>query len=196
MNELLEKDQIINIIPHDLQESNKGKIVDIKNNGFQVELFHEPKGLELKNMVEFYSQTKNGMLFFKSGVASIDKNLITITMPKKHRFLQRRTFTRVKFAKELNFVNNAIAYPVKSIDISAGGMRIVTKENLNIDFEYEFDLPLLKGNVFKSVFVPIRIAKNDNGTYTLSGRFKNLTNTDKMALIQFCLRKDLENKNK
>lgn len=196
MNELLEKGQIMNIIPPDMDEANKGKIIDIKKNGFQVELFHEPKGIVFKNMVEFYSQTKNGMLFFKSGIADINGKIITITMPKKHRFLQKRAFTRIKFVKDLEFKLNDKSFKVTSLDVSAGGMKIKTSESLDLNSSYEFDLPLLKNQTFKSVFVPIRIEKNDNKTFTLSGRFENITNIDKMALIQFCMRKNLENKNK
>jgi c-di-GMP-binding flagellar brake protein YcgR len=196
MNELLEKEQIFNIIPKNLDESNKGKIINIGQNGFQLELFHNPKGLVLKHMVEFYSQTKNGMLFFKSGIAKIDGKIITVTMPRKHRFLQKRAFTRIKFVKDLVFKSEGNSFAVKSLDLSAGGMKIQTNEYLNINSYYEFNLPLLKGHTFKSSFVPIRIEKNDNDTYTLSGRFQNMSNIDKMALIQFCMRKSLENKNK
>lgn len=196
MNELLEKGQIMNIIPSELDEANKGKIIDIKKNGFQVELFHEPKGIAFKNMVEFYSPTKNGVLFFKSGIAEINGKIITVTMPRKHRFLQKRAYTRIKFVKDLIFKLNNKSIKIKSLDLSAGGMKIQTAECLDLNSKYELDLPLLKGQVFKSIFTPIRIEKNDNETYTLSGRFENITNIDKMALIQFCMRKNLENKNK
>ena len=38
--------------------------------------------------------------------------------------------------------------------------------------------------------------KGDNGLYTISGRFTNLSNVDKMTLIQYCMKKDMENMNK
>ena len=42
----------------------------------------------------------------------------------------------------------------------------------------------------------IRVEKGDNGLYTISGRFTHLNNIDKMTLVQFCMKKDMESMNK
>ena len=42
----------------------------------------------------------------------------------------------------------------------------------------------------------IRVEKGDNGLYTISGRFTQLSNVDKMTLIQYCMQKEMENQNK
>ena len=36
----------------------------------------------------------------------------------------------------------------------------------------------------------------DNGLYTISGKFSGLSNIDKMILVQFCMKKNMENLNK
>ena len=45
-------------------------------------------------------------------------------------------------------------------------------------------------------FSPIRIEKNENGGYTISGRFDFHNSIDKMTLIQFCTKRSIEIKNK
>jgi len=66
MNELLEKGQEIRIVPQDFRNSNKAKVIDVQDTNFSLEVFHSPDGILLKKMNEFYSPTKNGMLYFVS----------------------------------------------------------------------------------------------------------------------------------
>lgn len=196
MNELLEQNQVLSIVPKDFRNSNKGKVVEIQDQKFLLEIFHEPEGIVLKNVMEFYSQTKNGMLYFTSAVSEMNGNMLTVLMPRKHRFLQRRAFTRIKFFQDLNFELNKKTYKIKSLDLSAGGMKLKTTEHLDIDADYDLCINL-PGELFITCkYQPLKIEKNEDGSYTLSGRFENLSNTDKMKLIQFCMRKNTENVNR
>jgi c-di-GMP-binding flagellar brake protein YcgR len=196
MSELLEKDQVISIVPQDFRNSNKGKVLDILDKKFLLEVFHDTKGILINNVMEFYSPTKNGMLFFASSVLKIDGNILTVLIPKKHRFLQRRAFTRINFRKDIDCKLDGKAYKVKSLDLSAGGIKFETKEHLDIDSEYDLGIRLLSEQSVKCKLQSIRVEKNDEGTYTLSGRFKNLSNIDRMTLIQFCMRRNIEKMNK
>lgn len=196
MNELLEKGQVLSIIPQNFKVSNKGKIVDTSDRSFSLEVFHEPKGIEQKKLMEFYSQTKNGMLYFTSSVTEINGNILKILMPIKHRFLQRREFTRIKFTQDMSLELNGKIYDITSVNLSAGGMKLKTDNTLNIDLDYDLLIKLLDENYVKCKFQPIKIEKNEDDSYTLSGRFKNLENADKMKLIQFCMRKNIENANR
>lgn len=196
MSELLEKDQVISLVPQDFKYSNKGRVTGIQDRTFTMELFHEPDGIEIKKLMEFYSQTKNGMLYFSSSAMEINGNLLTLAIPRKHRFLQRRSFTRIKFIYDMDLIANGKTYEIKSRDVSASGMKMVTNEHLDIDSDYDISINLLDEHYVKCKFEPIKIEKNDDETYTISGRFKDLSNTDKMKLIQFCIRKNVENMNK
>lgn len=193
MAELLEKEQVISIVPKNFKNSNKCRVLDIQEKNFVAEVFHSPDGVIPKNILEFYSQTKNGMLYFSSYVTEIEGNLLTIAMPLKHRLLQRRTFSRVKFNKEVILNPGDKDYSAEAIDLSAGGVKIKTKESLNIDAEYNLCFELIKGQNIECKYQIIKIEKNEEGVYTLSGRFKNLDNADKMILIQFCMKKNIEN---
>jgi len=82
------------------------------------------------------------------------------------------------------------------LDLSAGGIKFATNESLDIDSQYDLCLKVLNGPSVSCKFEPIRIIKNDDATYTISGRFQKLSNVDKMSLVQFCMRKNIENENR
>lgn len=129
-------------------------------------------------------------------MVKIEGNTLTIANPVKHRFLQRRQFTRIKFLQEVEIKAEDKLYNVTIIDLSAGGMKSNSAENVNIEFEYNICIQLSDDQSVHCKFQPIRIEKDDDGLYTLSGRFKNLSNVDKMTLVQFCMKKKIENTNK
>lgn len=191
MNELLEKEQILSVVPRDLQYSNKGKVVEIKSQYFILELVSKPDGIIPKQIIEFYSHTKNGTLFFSTSVLKIEENKIVILMPRTHRFLQRRAFTRIQLEKDLVFKTDDKIFEVKTKDLSAGGMKIESSVALDINESYSSNLELMS-NVLDVAFEPIRIEKSGENSFTVSGRFKNLSNLDKMTLSQFCMRRNLE----
>ena len=196
MKELVKKDQPINIIPKNFKCANKGTVSAVEDKGFSINLKYSPDGISKNAICEFYSQTQNGVLYFESSVNEIENNTIFIANPIKHRFLQRRKFTRIKFIQDLELNKGDINHKVSTLDISAGGMKFTTKSSINLDNEYKVIISLSSDQEIKCKFVPIRIEKNDEGFFTVSGRFKNLTNIDKMTLVQFCMKKNMENVNK
>lgn len=192
MNELLEKGQIFRIIPQNFKNSNLGEIIEIREQNFTLELKQKAEGILPNKIMEFYSQTKNGMLYFTGNATEINGNNICVSIPSKHRFLQRRAFTRVKFSQNIKCSANQKEYSFKILDISAGGMKAKSKDNPGLDSNLFFEIPISQKATVKCEYEPIRIEKNDDGTYTLSGRFLNLNNFDKMLLIQFCMKKKIE----
>lgn len=196
MSELLEKEQVLSIVPQNFRNSNKGKIIDIQDKSFSLEVVHKPEGIVVQNLMEFYSSTKNGMLYFTSSAIEINDNILTVLIPRKHRFLQRRAFTRIKFVQDIELKSTDKVYNAESIDLSSGGMKLISSDKLEIDAEYDLCINLSNTICIQCKYQPIKIEKNETDTYTLSGRFKNLENTDKMKIIQFCMRKNIEKANK
>lgn len=196
MEELLKKEQIVSVVPQDFRNALKAKVVNVGEKTFDLEASREPKGFLVNNLIEFYSQTAHGVLYFQSDIIQIEGNKLKILNPIKHRFLQRRQFTRINFVRELMIEGQNKNYDIKTIDISAGGMRIKSRENINLDEAYKINIALSDEQVINCFFEPIRIEKQDVEAYTLSGRFKNLSNVDKMSLIQFCMKKKIETLNK
>lgn len=195
MNELLEKGQTISIVPQDFRNSNKGEVVQVMDKFFSIEVQHAPEGIVPKKIMEFYSSTKNGTLYFSATIIKVDGDIVIVSIPRKHRFLQRRTFTRVKFIQDVELKLDAKTYKATSLDLSAGGVKLKSEQNLSLDSEYDIYLDLINNSV-RCKYLPIKIEKSEDGVYTLAGRFKNLNRADKMKIVQFCIRKDIENKNR
>ena len=196
MRELIKEEQLVTIVPQDFKNSNKGKVLNVSTEGFKMELKYEPKGLIQNHICDFYSLTDNGYLYFESYVQNLENNIVTIANPVKHRFLQRRKFTRIKFVENLELIFEDIKHKVRTLDLSAGGMKLTTEENIDIEKEYKVTINLGNEQEVKCKYQLIRVEKGDNGLYTISGKFSQLSNIDRMTLVQYCMKKDMENMNK
>ena len=196
MRELIEKDKEITIVPADFKFANKGKIIDVEQRYFTVELKYEPDGIMRHNYCEFYTQTKHGTLYFDSFPETIDGKIIKIANPAKHKFLQRRQYRRIKYVHELDLFLEDKNYKITTLDISAGGMKFRTSEIINIDKIYSIQIPLSEKQTINCLFSPIRIEKNEDSSYTISGRYSYSSNADKMTLTQYCAKRSIEIKNK
>ena len=196
MRELIKNDQLVTIVPQDFKNSNKGKVLDVDMDGFRMELKYKPDGMIVNHICDFYSLTDNGYLYFESYIKNIENNVLTIANPVKHRFLQRRKFTRIKFLEDLELIYEDKIHKVRTLDLSAGGMKLKSENSIDIEKEYKVTLKLSDEQEINCKYQLIRVEKGDNGLYTISGRFLNLSNIDKMTLIQFCMKKDMENLNK
>lgn len=196
MRELIEKDKKITVVPADFKCANKGTIVEVEPKYFTIELEYEPTGMMRHNYCEFYTQTSHGTLYFNSYPETIEGKRVKIANPAKHRFLQRRQYTRIKFMHDLDLTFDGGSHKITTLDISAGGMKFRTNENVNIEKEYKITLPLSEKQFIECIFTPIRIEKNENGGYTLSGRFDYHNGIDKMTLTQYCTKRSIEIRNK
>ena len=91
---------------------------------------------------------------------------------------------------------DGMSHKITTLDISAGGMKCRTNENINIEGKYSIILPLSEEQSVECFFLPIRIEKNENGGYTISGRFEYNDSKDRMTLIQYCAKRSIEIRNK
>jgi c-di-GMP-binding flagellar brake protein YcgR len=197
MNELLSVNQEFSVVPKDFKNSNKGRISMILDKSFSIEVINAPEGLEAKSVMEFYSQTKHGTLYFTSPVVKVEGNTVVVLKPRKHRFLQRRAFSRVKFIQELELACGNKTYKSETVDLSAGGLKLRTHESVDLDSSFDIALKLPGGEIINTQYLPIKIEKSEEGIYTLAGRFNKLSEKDRMKIIQFCMRKNVEyNRNK
>ena len=193
MRELIKEKQLVTIVPQDFKKTNKGRVLEVSMDGFRMELKYKPEGLMINHICDFYSFTDNGYLYFESYIQNLENNVITIANPVKHRFLQRRKFTRIKFIEDLELKCDDKIHKIRTLDLSAGGMKIRTADNIDIEKTYDVSIKLSEEQSIKCKYQLIRVEKGDSGLYTISGRFVNLSNIDKMTLVQFCMKKDMEN---
>lgn len=196
MRELVVENQEILMIPQDFKFANKGKVTAVNAGDFTLELEYEPDNIMENTYCEFYTQTSHGKLYFDSYAKKIDGKTLTIASPAKHKFLQRRQYTRIKFIRNLELHLDGKSFKISTLDISAGGMKLKAEENINIEGSYNVSIPISDEKSIDCIFQPIRIEKRAEGGYTLSGQFDYKSGYDKMILTQFCAKRSVEIKNK
>ena len=197
MRELIEKDQRVTMIPTDYKCANKGTVIEVDNDGFKLKLDYPAEGILKNTYCEFYTNGKHGTLHFESYPKEIsDDNTVYIANPAKHKFLQRRHFTRIKYINNLQISDDKNTYNILTLDISAGGMKFKTKDNIDIEGKYKVSLQLTQNNSIECFYSPIRIERNDDGFFYHSGRFEFNSNIDRMTLIQYCTKRSIEINNK
>ena len=196
MRELVVENQEILMIPQNFKFANRGKVTEVRAGDFTLELDYEPEGVLENTYCEFYTQTSHGKLYFDSYAKEINGKTLVIASPAKHKFLQRRQYTRIKYMNELDLVLDGNTYKISTLDISAGGMKLITASNINIEGTFDVSLPLTDNVTLACKFQPIRIEKRNEGGFTVSGQFVYNSSHDKMILTQYCAKRSVEIKNK
>ena len=196
MRELVVENQEILMIPQNFKFANKGKVTEVRAGDFTLELDYEPEGVLENTYCEFYTQTTHGKLYFDSYAKEINGKTLIIASPAKHKFLQRRQYTRIKYMNELELLLEGNSYKISTLDISAGGMKLRTDANINIEGTFDVSLPLSDNLTIVCKFQPIRIEKRNEGGFTVSGQFVYNSSHDKMILTQYCAKRSVEIKNK
>lgn len=196
MRELVVEGQRVLIIPPNYKFANTGTVKSVSAGDFTLELDYEPQNIMLNTFCEFYTQTKHGKLYFDSFAKKIEGKTLTIASPAKHKFLQRRQYTRIKYVHNLEMEYNGNSYKIATVDISAGGMKLKTNDKIDIDGNYSISVPLSDTKSLDCIFQPIRIEKQENGGYNISGQFDYNSSYDKMLLTQYCAKRNVELKNK
>ena len=196
MRELVVENQEILMIPQNFKFANRGKVTEVRAGDFTLELDYEPQGVLENTYCEFYTQTSHGKLYFDSYAKEINGKTLIIASPAKHKFLQRRQYTRIKYMNELELFLDGNSYKISTLDISAGGMKLKTDSNINIEGTFDVSLPLSDNLTLACKFQPIRIEKRNEGGFTISGQFVYNSSHDKMILTQYCAKRSVEIKNK
>jgi len=196
MRELVVENQEILMIPQNYKFANRGIVKSVSAGDFTLELEYEPDGILENTYCEFYTKTNHGKLYFDSYAKEINGKTLVIASPAKHKFLQRRQFTRIKYLTDMEITSEGKSYKISTLDISAGGMKLKTLENLNIEASYSVDLPLTDEVSIACEFQPIRIEKASQGGYTVSGQFVFKTSYDRMFVTQYCAKRSVEIDNK
>jgi len=195
MRELVVENQEVLIIPQDFKQANRGVVTSVSAGDFTMELEEEPTKIMVNTFCEFYTQTPRGKLYFDSYAKEINGKTLVIASPAKHKFLQRRQYTRIKFVQDFEINCGGKSFKITTLDLSAGGMKFKTSDNIDINAVYDVLLPISDEYTVSCTFEPIRIEKS-SGEYVVSGQFAYKTTHDKMMIVQFCAKRSVEIRNK
>ncbi len=195
MENILKKDKDLLVLSSTVTNATRCYVTEIDENNFEVETYTEENYFEGEE-VTFFTTAGSGVIYFTSQLNSVSGKSLNVKIPETHTVIQRREYTRV--AVDINILlkdgNRSIRSTIK--DISAGGMRIVTNEKLESRKGYRADIHLEKNLFVSCIFKPIRIDLKTDKTYNVSGRFTLIKNIDRVALVQYCFKKEKESENR
>lgn len=193
LNQIFENKEF-NIISRSIENASKCTVVEICEDCFKVKLNKRNAKYETDESVELFTMTQNGQLYFETIVKTVEDDVVSVWFPITYKYLQRREFSRITSDEEIILNKDNKKIPAKIVDISAGGLKLSTSEQLELQSEYTIELKI-ENKIIKSTFEPIRIEAVKN-IFISSGRFKNLANFDRISLVQYCFRKQIENNNR
>lgn len=209
MRKLLKKNQKIYMVPQDIKGGLSTTIRKVARNVIEVEINNSDIQYYQKDAtVEMFTIVDEGMLYFKPVVSEVlaDENVVKVVFNKEvYDLLQRREFTRVELEKDFKLGDGQKDYVCSLIDISAGGMKFMTDAPLTTVRDYVIEFSLENNIPIKCFFKPIRVdelqvksakSKKQASKSIVSGRFIALKNIDKIAIVQFCFKKQMEFTNK
>ncbi len=182
-----------NIISRSVDNAEICRVIDVTEDCFTVRLKNK-RVYEMGESVELFAMTEKGQIYFETIVKEVKEDIISIWFPISFKYLQRREFSRINIDKKIILKNGKTNLDAKICDISAGGLKVMTDKQLHLTKDYEICIEIENKKV-KTVFEPIRIETVSN-KFISSGRFKNISNYDRIALVQYCFRKQIENSNK
>ena len=195
MENIIVKDKEYIILSSDVTNATRCLVTEVRGDEFSAEMRTDE---EYKNgeSVTMFTTAGSGVIHFDSEIISVNGKTIELKKPTDCTVIQRREYTRAEIEKNILLLdgNKNIRSTIK--DISAGGMSIVTKEKLEKNKSYRADINLDKNIFISCAFKPIRIDLMEDNTYNVSGRFALIKNIDRVALVQFCLRKEQESRDK
>ena len=190
------------MVPEDIQGALSTQINKIVGTTIEVDVKKSDlKYYNLGDTVEMFSVIEDGILYFKPRVVDVDKSVNTVKVEfdkNKYDQLQRREYTRIDLKKEFTLKDDDKSYVCNCLDLSAGGMKFETEAALDCAKDYPIEFSLESKIPIECFFKPIRITakKGRSKKNIVSGRFIALKNIDKIAIVQFCFKKQMENKNK
>lgn len=182
-----------NIISRSIDNAEKCIVIETCEDCFKVKLKNKQK-YENGESVELFAMTDKGQLYFETIIKEVEDDIISIWFPLSYKYLQRREFSRIQVKKNIELKINNKIIPAKISNISAGGLKIITDEQLELRNDYSIIINIENKEV-NVIFEPIRVESGLNG-FISSGRFKEINSYDRIALVQYCFRKQIEISNK
>ena len=195
MLEYIQKNSIFYILPENINNAGAYSFEKSENNTIT---FISQKNTELTSddTVEIFVNSTEGIIYFKSAIKNVENNLVTIDFPNDYEILQRRENKRIKLNLPVVIEKDEIKKEVMLIDISVGGIKILSDEQMLLNTKYSvifnFDQTI---SVFG--FVPKRIMlSDDEKSFYISGQIMSKSPKDKIALVQYCYKKEFEQSNR
>ncbi len=201
MEKILASTKDFKIIPENFKSSGELKILNINEDTIEAKLI-----LDSTQSLSDYSQGANievfgvndlGLIYFETKILAIDGDTISIKTVPDYSIIQRREYSRVVLDKGyIKFKDLSQDIVEKMEDISAGGLKFISKQYLEPEKQYKIEFSLSNNMHINCSFQPIRVEKTSDEHYIISGKFVDLENLDRVVLVQYAFKIKMEEQNK
>ena len=200
MKELISSIKYFKIIPNNFKSAGEFELLDVDDNAIVAKLTlmeeNELKDYEEGSNVEVFGVNDVGLVYFETKIIERKGYTIKMSTAEDYSIIQRREYSRVELRQGKIIFKDMPSDIVKDVeDISAGGIKLSVSEKLDIDKIYDVEVSLSNNMVINCSLKPIRITPNNDNTYTVSGKFVNLENVDRIVLVQYAFKIKMEEQN-
>ena len=188
---ILKEKTVIKIVPEEIDDTFETTISKIDDNFIHFNL--KENVLSKGAVFDAYAICDNGIAFFSAKIDNIENNVAKISANVKAELLQRRQYSRIKLNDDVQIKEDDSENIIEGwmIDISVGGLKMHVKQPIDLQKKYILNITLNTNNL-SLLFKPISLVKDMENLYTLSARFENIKNSDKITLVQYCYKKQAE----
>ncbi len=204
MRELIKSAKDFKIIPNDFRSSGVFKLLEIAEDYVQIELIL-PEAADINDYkvdsnVEIFGVNDLGLIYFETKILKREGKILNLAITPDFSIIQRREYSRVGIGSgKVVFKDQSDDFVMYVEDISAGGIKLISKSPLETDKHYALTINLSNNMQINCELQPIRVTqtqyRNKLG-YIISGRFVNLENADRIVLVQYAFKIKMEEQNK
>ncbi len=199
MKKLIESAKDFKIIPANFKSAAEILIQSVDDNSIVAKIVgldnDSLKDYAVNSNVEVFGVNVVGLIYFETKIIDRKEDIITLETTQDYSIIQRREYSRVELNHGgLIFKDKAPDFVKRIFDISAGGVKFEAKEALETDKFYQIEIKLSNNMNISCELQPIRIQEKDN-SYTISGKFVNLENMDRIVLVQYAFKVKMEEQN-
>lgn len=204
MKELINSAKDFKIIPNNFKSSGAFNILETTENEIVAELIllddKELSDYSINSNVEVFGVNNLGLIYFETKIIDRVNKKITLALTPDYSIIQRREYSRVGLNQgNITFKDIAPDVVLNIDDISAGGVKFISSEPLELDKYYDIEIKLSNNMKIECALSPIRVIPTkheEKDAYTISGKFVDLENADRIVLVQYAFKIKMEEQNK
>ncbi len=204
MKELIKSAKDFKIIPNNFKSSGGFKLLEVNDETIKIELIlandADIEDYKENSNVEIFGVNDLGLVYFETKILNRKENIVSLAVTPDFSIIQRREYSRVSIGNgQVVFKDLAPNFVLDVEDISAGGIKLISKEPLEADKNYALKINLSNNMQIECELQPVRITKTqyrNKPAYIISGKFVNLENADRIVLVQYAFKIKMEEQNK
>ena len=186
------------IIPATIEHSTTLDVINVENSLLEAKLNFlteaEISSYKIGEEAEVFGSTDEGLVYFRARINSVENNIIKLAIPTDFTKVQRREYSRIDFGSSAKLLTENL--DIKTVDISAGGIKFISENNLIIGKDYDFSFVLDNDKEIVCKVQPMRSYQTSGVKgFVVCARFADIKSSDKVAIVQYSFRKIMELEN-